>query len=171
MSLRRILTKVLSLAASRGSSIPSAEDQLRDTKRQSSDHFLPKEQKKKNPRCDRRILLVSPEHLAEDLAFQRVDVHGVLLQHRPKKNPRERHVGWPRPPHPPQEPGGHLVHVLQQIQGLLEVVLVGSSVVVADVQLRRGNAAVSARRPRLDTRESNSHLLVVRSGTSMGVTT
>lgn len=30
ISLRRILTKILSLAASRGSSLPSAEDQLAD---------------------------------------------------------------------------------------------------------------------------------------------
>lgn len=36
------------------------------------------------------------------------------------------------------KPGSHLVDVLQQIQSLFEVVLVGSSVVVADVQLWRG---------------------------------
>lgn len=33
----------------------------------------------------------------------------------------------------------YLVDVLQQVQSLLEVVLVGSSVVVADVQLWRGD--------------------------------
>lgn len=36
MSLRRILTKVLSLAASRGSSLPSADDQLGETEHQTT---------------------------------------------------------------------------------------------------------------------------------------
>lgn len=38
----------------------------------------------------------------------------------------------------PVRTGSHLVDVLQQVQSLFEVVLVGPSVVVADVQLQRG---------------------------------
>lgn len=85
---------MLSLAASSGSSVPSAEDQLGDTKHQTTCksnrrtvthtvtrfkfHSISVSLQKR----DRWILLISPERFAEDLTFQRVSVHSVLLQHR-----------------------------------------------------------------------------------------
>lgn len=94
-------------------------------------------------RLDRRpldwwILRVSPEHFAEDLTLQRVDVHGFLLQRttgehfKLKKRPSEPRLA--------ERPAGHLGDVGQQLQSLFEVVLVGSPVVVADVQLGRDGA-------------------------------
>ena len=87
---------------------------------------------------DRWILLVSPQRFTEDLTFQRVDVHGVLLQQQHRKSATFNcHQG--RLLEPKTHQMSYLVDVLQQIQSLFEVVLVGSSVVVADVQLWRAD--------------------------------
>lgn len=146
MSLRRILTKVLSLAASRGSSLPSADDQLGETEHQTTTAL------KAGGVCevshifylfifykhDRRILLVSFERFAKDLTLQGVRVHGVLLQHGKRTTRQASPNQNLAQSSTPLETGSHLVDVLQQVQSLFEVVLVGPSVVVADVQLQRG---------------------------------
>lgn len=79
---------------------------------------------------DSSILLISPDGFAKDLALQILDVHGVILQ---TDTPRQAPVI--RTSNREDEPGSHLADVLQKVQGLFEVVLVGSSVVVTDVQL------------------------------------
>lgn len=123
---------MLSLATSRGSSVPSAVDQLgtRHDNIQSGTttcrlfffyHVL---------KPDSSLLLISPDGFAEDLALQILNVHGIILQtDTPHQGPVIRTSNRE------DEPGSHLADVLQKVQGLFEVVLVGSSVVVTDVQL------------------------------------
>lgn len=81
-------------------------------------------------KAESSILLISPDGFAKDLTLQILDVHGVILQ---TDMPRQAPVNQTSDRE--DEPGSHLADVLQKVQGLFEVVLVGSSVVVTDVQL------------------------------------
>lgn len=83
ISLRRILTKILSLAASSGSSPPpSAEDQLverqSNVRTRSWQNFTELDQ-------IGRLLLISSQHFGKDLALQGFDGHGIFLQHKKKQ--------------------------------------------------------------------------------------
>lgn len=82
ISLRRILTKMLSLAASSGSSLPSAADQLAEKQEVKTRSRLVLSELDQI----RRILLVSSQHFGKDLALQGVDVHGIFLQHEKQKD-------------------------------------------------------------------------------------
>lgn len=139
MSLRRILTKMLSLAASRGSSVPSAVAQLQI---QSNKHVnillfpatgLQKAQQENHTRLSwalcRRSRISAHRCPRRPPATQTGRFHCQVTV-KSKCNKLDK-------------AGSHLVDVLQEIQSLFEVVLVGSSVVVADVQLWRGGGNIS----------------------------
>ena len=155
MSLRRILTKMLSLAASRGSSVPSAEDQLGGTQHQIH-------QFKWNISCPFPTLsLFFKVCQISSICDVNVELHAginkrtrlswALCRRSPPSASRcprlppatqKKHVSSLLTAHESDlkrmnGSGCYLVDVLQQIQSLFEVVLVGSPVLIADVQLRR----------------------------------